>query len=165
MYRIRPVTITVRGKTFQRDVVEHPGSVCVLALNTDDRILFVRQFRPGMGRTSLELPGGRRRPDEAPEDAASREMEAETGYRPKGLKLLGRFYPAPGYSTEECFCFATQRMGPGKMQFDESEEMSVEFMAYSDAVEAVRTGEIVDARTIIALMRWGDQMFGVVKPF
>lgn len=164
MYVIRPVKVTVRGKEFQRDVVDHPGSVCVLGLTTEDKILFVRQYRPGMGRASLELPGGRRKPDEAPEGAARREMEAETGYRPKSLELIGRFYPAPGYSAEEAFCFVCQQMEPGQMQFDESEEMSVEFLAYSDAIEAVRTGEIAESRSIIALLRWGDQMFGGLKP-
>lgn len=163
MYAIRPVKVTVRGKEFHRDVVEHPGSVCVLALTTEDKIIFVRQFRPGMGREGLELPGGRLRPGESPEDAARREMEAETGYRPKRLELLGRFFPTPGYSSEEVYYFATQQVAPGKMQFDESEEMSVEFLAYSDAIEAIRTGEIVDARSIISLLRWGDQIFGGSK--
>lgn len=163
MYVIRPVKVIVRGKEFQRDVVDHPGSVCVLGLTHEDRIIFVRQYRPGMGRTSLELPGGRLRPKEVPEEAARREMEAETGLRPKSLELMGRFYPTPGYSSEEVYCFICQQMAPGKMHFDESEEMSVEFLAYSDAIEAVRTGEIMDARSIITLMRWGDQMFGGVK--
>ncbi|MFZ5815107.1 MAG: NUDIX hydrolase [Bacillota bacterium] len=164
MYVIRPLKVTVRGKEFQRDVVEHPGSVCVLGLTTEDKILFVRQFRPGMGRESLELPGGRLRAKEAPEEAARREMEAETGYRPKSLQLIARFYPTPGYSSEEVYCFVCQQMAPGQMQFDESEEMQVEFLAYSDALEAVRNGEIVDARSIITLLRWGDQMFGGMKP-
>lgn len=163
MYVIRPVKVTVRGKEFQRDVVDHPGSVCVLGLTHEDKIIFVRQYRPGMGRESLELPGGRRRPDEAPEDAARREMETETGFRPAGLELIGRFYPSPGYTSEEVWCFVCQQMAPGQMHFDESEEMSVEFMAYSDAVEAVRSGEIVDARSIIALLRWGDGIFGSLK--
>lgn len=164
MYEIRPVKVTVRGKEFRRDVVDHPGSVCVLGLTTEDKIIFVRQYRPGMGRESLELPGGRRRPDEAPEDAARREMEAETGFKPKSLELIGRFYPSPGYSSEEAWCFVCQQMAPGMMRFDESEEMSLEFLAYSDAIEAVRTGEIVESRSIIALLRWGDQMFGGLRP-
>lgn len=164
MYEIRPVKVTVRGKEFTRDVVDHPGSVCVLALTTEDRIVFVRQYRPGLGRSILELPGGRRRPDEAPEDAARREMEAETGLKPKSLDLVGVFYPAPGYSTEEVYCFVSQQMEPGQMQFDESEDMQIEFLPYSEAMEAVRHGEIVDARSIIALLRWGDTMFGSLKP-
>lgn len=164
MYEIRPVQITVRGKQFTRDVVDHPGSVCVLALTTEDRIVFVRQLRPGTGRTQLELPGGRLRPDEAPEDAARREMEAETGLKPKGLRLICRFYPAPGYSSEETYCFVSDQMEPGMMQFDESEEMQVEFLPYFEAMEAMRNGEIVDGRSIIALLRWGDELFGQLKP-
>ena len=163
MYEIRPVKVTVRGKEFTRDVVDHPGSVCVLALTSEDRIVFVRQYRPGIGRTSLELPGGRRRPDEAPEDAARREMEAETGIRPMDLRLVGTFYPAPGYSSEEVFCFVAQQMEPGLMRFDESEDLQVEFLPYDAAMEAVRRGEIVDARSIVTLLRWGDEMHGGLR--
>lgn len=164
MYEIRPVKISVRGREFVRDVVEHPGSVCVLALTTEDRIVFVRQMRPGIGRSSLELPGGRLRPDEAPEDAARREMEAETGLRPKGLRLVGRFYSAPGYSTEECYCFVADQMEPGMMQFDESEDLQVEFLPYFEAMDAVRHGEIVDGRSIVTLLRWGDELYGNLRP-
>lgn len=163
MYEIRPVKVTVRGKEFTRDVVDHPGSVCVLALTSEDRIVFVRQYRPGIGRTSLELPGGRRRPDEAPEDAARREMEAETGIRPMDLRLVGTFNPAPGYSSEEVFCFVAQQMEPGLMRFDESEDLQVEFLPYDAAMEAVRRGEIVDARSIVTLLRWGDEMRGGLR--
>jgi len=164
MYEIRPVTVTVRGKEFVRDVVQHPGSVCILGLTTEDKIIFVRQHRPGMGRTSLELPGGRIRPGEAPVDAARREMEAETGYRPKHPELIARFFPSPGYSSEEAYCFVCEQLVPGKMSYDESEELSVEFRSYAEAIEAVRTGEISDARSIIALMRWGDLLFGGLEP-
>jgi ADP-ribose pyrophosphatase len=159
MYRIRQVPVTVKGREFTRDVVDHPGSVCVLALTTEDRIVFVRQFRPGMGRTSLELPGGRIRPNETPEGAARREMEAETGLRPKDLRLVGTFYPAPGYSSELVYCFVSQSMAPGSMQFDASEDLQVEFLPFEEAMDLVRQGEIVDARSIVALLRWGDETF------
>jgi ADP-ribose pyrophosphatase len=164
MYEIRPVKVTVRGREFTRDVVDHPGSVCVLALTPEDRVVFVKQFRCGMERTSLELPGGRLRPNEAPEEAARREMEAETGMKPRDLRLVGTFYPAPGYSAEEVYCFVSQRLEPGQMHFDESEDLQVVFMPYFEAMEAVRRGEILDARSIIALLRWGDEMFGGLRP-
>lgn len=163
MYEIRPVKITVRGKEFTRDVVDHPGSVCVLAMTTEDRILFVRQLRPGIGRSSLELPGGRMKVDEAPEDTARREMEAETGMKPKGLRLVGTFFSAPGYSAEECYCFVSDQMEPGKMSFDESEDLQVEFLPYFEAMDAVRHGEIIDARSIVTLLRWGDEMYGSLR--
>lgn len=160
MYQIRPVTVTVKGREFIRDVVDHPGSVCVLALTPEDRIIFVRQYRCGIEQSTLELPGGRLRPGELPEEAARREMEAETGMRPRDLQLVGRFYPAPGYSSEEVSCFLSQRLEPGSMRFDESEDLQVLFLPYADAMAAVRCGEITDARSIVALLRWGDQIYG-----
>jgi len=164
MYEIRPVIVTVRGREFARDVVDHPGSVCVLALTTEDRIVFVRQMRPGMGRASLELPGGRLRPDESPEDAARREMEAETGLRPMSLRLVGTFFSAPGYSSEEVYCFVSERLENGKMEFNESEDLQVQFMPYFEAMDALRHGEIVDGRSIVTLLRWGEEMFGRLQP-
>jgi ADP-ribose pyrophosphatase len=164
MYEIRSVTMTVRGKEFARDVVVHPGSACVLGWTMEDRIPFVRQFRPGMDRPSLELPGGRLRSNETPVEAAAREMEAETGLRPVSLRLLGEYWAAPGYSTERVYLFLAEQLRPGQMRFDESEEMQLLFLDYAEALEAIRTGEIVDARTIVALFRWGDQIFGSLRP-
>jgi ADP-ribose pyrophosphatase len=163
MYEITPVIVTVRGREFTRDVVKHPGSVSVLALTPEDRIVFVRQFRPGTGRPSLELPGGRLRPDEAPDEAARREMEAETGLRPKHLRLVGTFFAAPGYSTEEVYCFVSEQMEPGLMQFDESEDLQVELLPYFAAMDLVREGGIIDARSIISLLRWGDETYGSLR--
>lgn len=165
MYTIRQVRMKVRGQEFARDVVDHPGSVCVLAMTTEDRIVFVRQERPGTGRMGLELPGGRIRPEEAPEDAARREMEAETGLRPKGLRLVGTFFSAPGYSSEECYCFVADYMEPGQMSFDTSEDLQVEFLPYFEAMDSVRAGEIIDARSIITLLRWGDETYGSLRAF
>lgn len=156
LYEIRTVTITVRGKEFTRDVLEHPGSVAVLAQMGDDQFIFVRQHRAAVDRTTLELPGGRIRPGESPQEAAIREMEAETGIRPTGLHQLAIFYPAPGYSTEMCWCFLAEGMIPGSMQFDESEEMNVEFLSWPAVRQAMARGEIVDARTLITLYRWGE---------
>jgi ADP-ribose pyrophosphatase len=164
MYEIRPVKVTVRGREYTRDVVGHPGSVCVLALTPEDRVVFVRQYRCGIGRNSLELPGGRLRPGEAPEDAAHREMEAETGLKPRDLRLVGTFCPAPGYSAEEVHCFVSERLEPGQMHFDQSEDLQVVFMPFAEAMDGVRRGEISDARSIVALLRWGDETYGGIGP-
>lgn len=160
MYQIKPITITVRGRQFLRDVLDHPGSVCVLAPFGEDSLVFVRQPRHAIERDNLELPGGRIKPGEAPEDAAVREMEAETGFRPYGLRLLVTFFPAPGYSTEKTWCFVAEGVEPGAMRFDESEDMSVEFLSWPQARAAIETGAIVDARTLLALCFWGEKMKG-----
>lgn len=165
MYQIKPITITVRGRQFLRDVLDHPGSVCVLAPFGENSLVFVRQYRAAIERESLELPGGRIKPGEAPEDAAVREMEAETGFRPFGLRLLATFYPAPGYSTEKTWCFVADGVEPGRMQFDESEEMSVEFLSWPGARAAIEAGAIVDARTLLALAFWGEERKeGLLRP-
>lgn len=160
MYQIKPVTITVRGRQFLRDVLDHPGSACVLSLFGENNLVFVRQQRPAIERESLELPGGRMKPGESPEEAAVREMEAETGFRPIGLRLLTTFYPAPGYSNEKTWCFVAEDLEPGRMQFDESEEMSVEFLSWPATRAAIEAGAIVDSRTLLALSFWGEERKG-----
>lgn len=164
MYEIRTVKVTVRGKEFTRDVLEHPGSVAVLARMGDDQFIFVRQHRAAIDRTTLELPGGRIRPDESPEDAAVREMEAETGLRPTGLHQLAIFYAAPGYSTEMCWCFLAEGLEPGLMRFDESEEMQLEFLSWPAIQQAIARGEIIDARTLITLFKWGELERAALSP-
>lgn len=164
MYKIKMVSVEVRGQAQERDVVQHPGSVCILAMTTEDQVILVRQLRPGMGRKALELPGGRIKPHEAPEEAARREMETETGLRPTNLQLLCTFFPAPGYSTEECYCFVARGLEPGRMQFDADEDLSVEFLSYEMALAAVRAGEIVDARSLVTLLRWGTETYDKMRP-
>ena len=165
MYQIKPITVTVRGRQFQRDVLEHTGSVCVLAMFGSDSLVFVRQQRFAIGRENLELPGGRIRPDEKPEAAARREFEAETGMRPLGLRLLATFYPTPGYSSEQTWCYVAEDLEPGKMAFDESEELSVEFLSWPATRAAIEAGAIVDARSLIALTFWGEEnRGGYVRP-
>lgn len=158
MYTIRRVKIRVRDQTFERDLVDHPGSACVLARMGDDQYLFVRQYRPGADRTILELPGGRLRADETPTEAAAREMEAETGFRPLDLRRLAVCYVAPGYTTEAAFCFFTDSMEPGSMQFDASEELRVAFLSWAEIQAAIQRGEICDARSLLAIARYGEWM-------
>lgn len=164
MYVIKPVTVTIRGRQFLRDVLEHPGSAAVLARLGDDTFVFVRQSRPAIDRTTLELPGGRVRNGEPPEEAAAREMEAETGLRPVGLHLLTIFCPAPGYSTEMTSCYLAEGTVPGSMQFDESEEIQLEFLTWEGIQTAISRGEICDARSLIAIHKFGEMRGAPLSP-
>ena len=88
------------GMETTHDVVEHPGGVTVLPINTDDAVLFVSQYRHAIGRDLLELPAGTLSEGEEPEACAQRELQEETGYRAGSIELLGGFYSAPRFSTE-----------------------------------------------------------------
>lgn len=137
------------------DYVVHPGAAVVLPLVKDDEIIMLRQFRPAIDRQLWELPAGTLDvAGESPEAAALRELEEEAGLRAGRLEPMCEFYPSPGILTELIRAFVAreltetaQRLGPG-------ERITVERMPLETAIDRVRDGGIVDAKTIITLLRW-----------
>ena len=154
------------GTRAKRDVVGHPGAVAVLAIDPDDRVLMVRQWRSPAGREMLEVPAGTLDVDPATgavEDhalAARRELEEETGYRAGSWRLLTSFWTAPGFATELMHLYLAtdlsavdgERLGP-----DEDERLELEHVPWQEAIAAAERGEIVDAKSLVALL-WLDRL-------
>ena len=98
-------------KKTTREVVEHVDCVVILPVDSNDNILLVRQYRHAVDKELLELPAGSIDPGETPEQAATRELREETGYKPGKLEGLGGFYAAPGYCTEYPALFPGEQAG------------------------------------------------------
>ncbi|MCI8554334.1 MAG: NUDIX hydrolase [Clostridiales bacterium] len=141
------------GTKAAREVVEHPGGVCVAALTDRDELLFVRQFRYPYGEIIPELPAGKLSPGEDPAACGQRELEEETGARAARFEPLGRLYPSPGYCAEIIHLFAARDLTFGEARPDEDEFLEVERIPFSEAVRMVLAGEIDDAKTQIAVLR------------
>lgn len=131
-------------------VVDHPGAVCVAALEADGRLLLVRQYRHATGRWMLEIPAGRLEPGEDSLSAARRELEEETGHRAARWRHLRSFFPAPGFCSERLDLFLATELEPvpgGGRAPDADEEIEVvrrhpgELVAESD-----------DAKTLLAAL-------------
>lgn len=152
------------GKRSTREVVQHNGGVCVAAFNDEDCIAFVRQFRYPYKQVLLELPAGKLEPHEDPDDAIQRELREEVGCFGENWRSLGCMYPSPGYVSEIIYLF-TCRCGEFVGQdFDEDENLEVEYISLDKAVEMVFSGEIVDAKTQIILLRlYAERTKSVVK--
>lgn len=145
------------GKRHPREIVEHPGAVCIIPV-VDQDVLMVRQWRTPVGQVLLELPAGAldRLDDgtiEDPELAAPRELEEETGYRATGWRKLGRFWTAPGFTDEEMHLYlatglelARDYRGP-----DVDEYLDLVHVPWRDAVAMADGGEMEDAKTIVGL--------------
>lgn len=88
------------GRESVREVVEHPGSVAVLALTPAAEAILIRQYHHAIGRTLLGLPAGTAEPGESPLDTARRELREETGYDAGSLSFLIDYFVSPGYTTE-----------------------------------------------------------------
>lgn len=154
---LRIVVDTLRwpdGRETAREMVLHPGAVCVLPLTEAGRILFVTQYRHPAGRRLLELPAGTLEEGESPEETARRELEEEVGMRPRRLRPLGGFYVAPGYSTEFIHLFEATELEPASRRGDEDEDIEVLELAPAEALARVERGEICDGKSIIALLIW-----------
>ncbi|MCU4139485.1 MAG: 8-oxo-dGTP pyrophosphatase MutT and related house-cleaning NTP pyrophosphohydrolases [Methanophagales archaeon] len=139
------------GRRKKREIVVHPGASAVLALRrkqSGEEILFVEQFRKAVQRSTLEIPAGTLEAGETPESCARRELLEETGYSAERFEKLLSFFPSPGYSTEVIHIFKAE----GLRKVEERSELKVRFLTLEDAISRIKRGEIMDGKTIIALM-------------
>ena len=167
------VQISNGHKTF-REVVKHPGGVVVLAVKNphtspgrggnssnnsltspylQPSILFVRQFRYPMKEILLELPAGKLEYGEDPFEAGKRELEEETGYCANKWTDLGYVYTSPGYSNEKLYLYLAEDLEYKKCKPDEGEILEPLELSYEDALDMIKTGKIVDAKTLCAFMK------------
>ncbi|MCL1952703.1 MAG: NUDIX hydrolase [Oscillospiraceae bacterium] len=141
------------GKPCRREVVEHPGGVCVAALTIEDELLFVRQFRYPYGEVLPELPAGKLEPGEPPLPAARRELAEETGAAAAQWEDLGLFYPSPGYCGEKIYLYFATGLTFSAPHPDEGEFLQCERVPLERAVRMVLDGEIHDGKTQAAVLK------------
>jgi ADP-ribose pyrophosphatase len=147
----RVVRLVLRGKY---EIVEHAGGAAVVAVHTDGSVLLVRQHRPAVGKSLLELPAGLVDPGEQPIDCARRELEEETGYTAQRLEPLVSFYSSPGFSTELLHVFVARGLRECLPKLDEEEDIEVVRLPLERAIEQVTSGEISDAKTVTGLLAY-----------
>jgi ADP-ribose pyrophosphatase len=146
--------VSESGVTIQRDVVIHPGAVAILPLVDPLHVCLVRNLRPIVGETLLEIPAGTLEPNETPEQAAPRELAEETGYQAGHWRKLGMFYPSPGVLDERTHLFVASALTPGKQQLESDEDMQPEVVPWAQALAWSLDGTIRDAKTLVALLLW-----------
>lgn len=146
------------GAVVIRDVVVHPGAVGVAAIDDDERILLIRQFRHPVGAYLLELPAGLRDvPDEPPVETAKRELAEEAGITASRWDVLVDFYNSPGGSTEAFRCYLARglsRLPDGRPHTGEAEEADLPqaWVPLDDAVDAVLAGALHNPTTVTGVM-------------
>ncbi len=143
------------GSTFERDLVHHPGAVSVVPYEADGTVLLVRQYRAAIDGDLLEIPAGKRDvADEPPELTAHRELAEEVGRRAGRMELLTTFYNSPGFCDEYSYTYLARDLTAVPIEAHSVEEaaMTIERVAFTEALAMVARGDIVDAKTIIALL-------------
>ncbi len=140
------------GRSAFREVVEHRGSVAIIPLLDDGRIVLLRQYRPVIGEWILEIPAGTIEPGERPHECALRELEEETGYRAGKITKLLEFYVSPGYTTEKIYLYKAENLQKTKPRPEPYEFLEIVELTLSEALDKILNGDIRDAKTIIALL-------------
>lgn len=150
----RDTALLPNGKTAVREVVEHPGGVCVVPIDNNGYIALVRQFRYPYSEELLEIPAGKRdRLNEDPLECGKRELKEEVGAVANNYTFLGKLYPSPGYCGEIIYMYAATGLSYGEQCPDEDEFLRVEKYPLDTAIEMVLSGKIADAKTQTALLK------------
>ncbi|MBR2279674.1 MAG: NUDIX hydrolase [Ruminococcus sp.] len=141
------------GNKASREVVQHQGGVCVAALDENNNLFFVRQFRYPYKEITLELPAGKLEKGETVLENGKRELKEETGCEGYSFMTLGAMYPSTGYTDEIIHLFACRVKSVGEQQPDEDEFLNVEKIPLNKAVEMVLNNQLPDAKTQITILK------------
>ena len=138
------------GNIAFREIVRHPGGVCILARDEEGRILLVKQFRKPMEEAYYELPAGKLEKNLTPVENAVKELEEETGYKCKELISLGAFATSPGYSDEMIHLYEARGLYEGVKGGDDDEFIEIIRLSDDEFMDHIRKGAIKDLKTVTA---------------
>jgi ADP-ribose pyrophosphatase len=143
------VTVERWGEN-EREIVEHPGAVAIVAVDDDDRVAFVRQLREPARARLLEIPAGTLDPGESPEECARRELREETGLSGGSWSPLARFWTTPGFCRELMHVYAAEGVEAGEAAPAQDEELELVHVPLSKLDG--RLDELEDAKTLAGVL-------------
>lgn len=141
------------GHECSREIVVHPGAVCIVARPTPEDVILIRQYRHAAGRELIEIPAGTLKAGEDPRDCAIRELEEEAGYLASNMVERARFWTTPGFTTEFMYLYEATGLTKTHIHPDEDEVIEVDVVSRAKALQLIDDGEIQDAKSILGLLR------------
>jgi ADP-ribose pyrophosphatase len=148
----RDEVIEPSGLRARREVITHPGSVVVLPVLDDKRIVMVRQYRHATRQYLWELVAGRKEPEETPKQGAARELLEETGYRAKRLTVFLDVFPTPGFLEERMYLVLAEGLKAGEARPEEDEKIEVRAYKIKELTEMMKKGRLKDAKSIAGIL-------------
>jgi ADP-ribose pyrophosphatase len=139
------------GRTTHYDIVRHPGGAVIVAVNSNEDICLLRQFRHAVGGNIWELPAGCLEPDEAPVEAAKRELLEETGYSAHNWNELGSIIPSPGFCNEVLWIYKAEDLKKGETAKDRDEFLEPHWFSMNRIHQMIKAGGVRDAKTLAAI--------------
>jgi len=141
------------GVRLPLEIVRHPGGAAVVALDAEDRICLLRQYRHAAGGYIYELPAGKLEPGEAPDVTVRRELVEEAAVHAAHWEPLGAYFSSPGVFTEVIHLYLATQLSPAQGAPERGEVFQVEWWPLEKALAQARSGELTDGKTIIGILR------------
>ena len=146
-------TVTLPNQqTLQLEVIRHPGGAAVVALDDTDQLCLLRQYRHAAGGWLWELPAGKIDHPESPQGTAQRELREEAGLTAQQWQFLGQFLSTPGFCDERIHLYLARSLGETETERHPDEVIEIHWISFQQALDWIRRGEIVDAKTILGLL-------------
>jgi ADP-ribose pyrophosphatase len=140
------------GLEVTRDVVKHPGSVVVLPVLPDGRIVLIRQYRHAAGQYLWELVAGHKEPNETFAEGAHRELKEEAGYTARRVRKLLEIFPSPGLLGERMEIYLAEGLTEGEAEPEEDEKITVKILPLKEALAWIRKGKIRDSKSVSGIL-------------
>ncbi len=149
------------GRLYERGSIQHPGAVVLVPVvpgHDGPAVLMLRQYRPALDKTILELPAGTREPEEPWLDCAQRELREETGRRAATFTPLGEVWAAPGLSDERLALFLAEGLSDDPLPMDVDEEIALEPWPLAELVAMAIGGRLDDAKSVVGILRAAEYL-------
>lgn len=148
----RDEVVEPSGVRATREVITHPGSVVVLPVLPDGRIVMIRQYRHATRQYLWELVAGRKEPEETPKEGAARELLEETGYRAKRFKIFLDVFPTPGFLEERMYLLLAEGLAAGEAEPEEDEKIEVRAYRVNELKQMIKSGRLRDAKSVAGVL-------------
>ncbi len=158
IFDIKIDTIREGEVEYKREIVIHKGSCVIVPVFDDQTVAFVRQYRHAAGESLLEVPAGSLEEGEDPLTGARRELEEEVGVTADKIELITEFYVSPGFLTEKMFVYLATGLTETAQRLETDEILTIERLSFAAAFDLIRSGGIVDAKTIAGLLIAGSRL-------
>jgi 8-oxo-dGTP pyrophosphatase MutT (NUDIX family) len=148
------------GTVADLEIIRHPGGAAVVAIDADNRVCLLRQFRHAAGGWIWELPAGKIDNREPPFDTARRELEEEAGMAAAVWQPLGDYLSSPGVFTEVVHLFLATQLTPLPPRPEEHEVFEVHWLPFRDVLQMARSGELRDGKSLVGVYRAAEHVSG-----
>ena len=144
------------GQLANRDVVRHQNAIGILAFTDDGKALFEEQWRAPINKATIEIPAGKLEDGEDYMIAAKRELNEETRYAASDIQKAVGFYSTPGFADEYMTLYVAKGLTKVEKELprDQGENLRIFEWSLDEALDAIKTGKIEDAKTILAIYYW-----------